>query len=371
MNLDVDRWKPFYLKDLYNVQMGNKFDKNKMTSENGSVNFVSRVSYNNGVDIRVDLIDGVEPYPAGMLTVALGGSYLGSCFVQEEPFYTGQNVAVLSEKDEAMNHSVNVFITALVRYESKIKYYAFGRELNTHIGRDFTIELPIQHNADGTPFIDVDKKYSDNGYVPDWKFMEDYVKSLNHKPLTTKNKKSDMVLDVVTWEEFKVGNLFDIHPTKTIKDVSSKDCEENGTTPLVVNQSYDNGITGRVNYEPTETGGIITFSDTWEGKTFFYQKEDFIGFSHVQGMYPKYKMNENVLIFISVILEFEANDRYSYGRKKRRDLIEKSYIKLPVKHNVDGTIFIDDEHTYSEEGYVPDWQFMEDYIKSLPYGDRL
>lgn len=69
MNLDVDRWKPFYLKDLYNVQMGNKFDKNKMTSENGSVNFVSRVSYNNGVDIRVDLIDGVEPYPAGMLTV--------------------------------------------------------------------------------------------------------------------------------------------------------------------------------------------------------------------------------------------------------------------------------------------------------------
>ena len=51
--------------------------------------------------------------------------------------------------------------------------------------------------------------------------------------------------------------------------------------------------------------------------------------------------------------------------------IEKSYIKLPVKHNADGTIFIDDEHTYSEEGYVPDWQFMEDYIKSLPYGDRL
>lgn len=46
-------------------------------------------------------------------------------------------------------------------------------------------------------------------------------------------------------------------------------------------------------------------------------------------------------------------------------------IKLPVKHNADGTIFIDDEHTYSEDGYVPDWQFMEDYIKSLPYGDRL
>lgn len=49
----------------------------------------------------------------------------------------------------------------------------------------------------------------------------------------------------------------------------------------------------------------------------------------------------------------------------------KSVIKLPVKHNPNGTIFIDEKHIYSEEGFVPDWQFMEDYIKSLPYGDRL
>jgi hypothetical protein len=49
----------------------------------------------------------------------------------------------------------------------------------------------------------------------------------------------------------------------------------------------------------------------------------------------------------------------------------KSIIKLPVKHNPDGTIYVDDKCTYSENGYVPDWRFMEDYIRSLPYGDRL
>jgi hypothetical protein len=32
---------------------------------------------------------------------------------------------------------------------------------------------------------------------------------------------------------------------------------------------------------------------------------------------------------------------------------------------------MDDKCTYSENGYVPDWQFMEEYIKALPYGDRL
>ena len=33
--------------------------------------------------------------------------------------------------------------------------------------------------------------------------------------------------------------------------------------------------------------------------------------------------------------------------------------------------YIDDEKKHSEEGYVPDWKFMKDYIRSLLYGDRL
>lgn len=42
-----------------------------------------------------------------------------------------------------------------------------------------------QYNANNSIFIDDSQKYSDNGYVPDWQFMEDYIKSLHHKPLTT------------------------------------------------------------------------------------------------------------------------------------------------------------------------------------------
>ena len=30
MNLDTKEWKPFYLKNLYDIQMGNGFDKNKL-----------------------------------------------------------------------------------------------------------------------------------------------------------------------------------------------------------------------------------------------------------------------------------------------------------------------------------------------------
>lgn len=363
MNLNLYTWKEFEMGRLFDIKKGKRLTV--ADQEEGDTNYIGAIDSNNGVSNHI----GQKPiHSANTISLSYNGS-VGEAFYQSEPYWATDDVNALYPCYEQFNKYIGLFMVSVIRQE---KYkFSYGRKWTLDNMNKTRINLPIQHNSDRTPFIDAEKRYSDNGYVPDWKFMEDYIKSLKHKPLTTKNKKSDMVLDVVTWEEFKVGNLFDIHPTKTIKDVSSKDCDESGTTPLVVNQSYDNGITGRVNYEPTETGGIITFSDTWEGKTFFYQKEDFIGFSHVQGMYPKYEMNENVLIFISVILEFEANDRYSYGRKKRRDLIEKSYIKLPVRHNVDGTIFIDDKHTYSEEGYVPDWGFMENYIKSLPYGDRL
>lgn len=44
---------------------------------------------------------------------------------------------------------------------------------------------------------------------------------------------------------------------------------------------------------------------------------------------------------------------------------------LPVMHNIDGSIYVDVNRTYSNEGYVPDWEFMEQYIKALLYGDRI
>lgn len=37
--------------------------------------------------------------------------------------------------------------------------------------------------------------------------MEDYIKSLNHKPLTTQNNYETVELKVVKWKEFRLGNL--------------------------------------------------------------------------------------------------------------------------------------------------------------------
>ncbi|MBE7693620.1 restriction endonuclease subunit S [Tenacibaculum finnmarkense] len=171
-----ENWKEFYLHKLFNITMGNGIDANKTTDFDPKYNYVSRDSNGNGVVRVVDKIRGEKPFPSGSMSVSLGGSFLGSCFIQREPFYTAQNVAVLQEKEPLSVHT-KLFVSTLIRNECKIKYLAFGRELNSHIRKDFTVKLPILE--DGKKIvIDKEKVYSEKGFIPNWKRVGEIMKNL-------------------------------------------------------------------------------------------------------------------------------------------------------------------------------------------------
>lgn len=155
------KWSEFHLYDLFEIDSGNKFDKSKMTAFYPTINFVGRSSENNGVTGFVDAMEGVAPYDAGLMTIALGGEYLGSCFVQAYPFYTSQNVVVLKPLND-MSIYTKLFIAHLIRFESANNYKAFARELNAHIKTDFVIKLPANEKND-----------------PDYVFMDKYIKTLS------------------------------------------------------------------------------------------------------------------------------------------------------------------------------------------------
>lgn len=98
ISLDTASWKEFYLYRIFIAGMGNGIDAVMTTNDEPKYNYVSRDSNGNGVVGFVDEIDGEIPFPAGAMSLALGGSYLGSCFIQKKPFYTAQNVAVCKKK---------------------------------------------------------------------------------------------------------------------------------------------------------------------------------------------------------------------------------------------------------------------------------
>ena len=176
LNINTENWKEFYLHKILNVTMGNGIDANKTTDFEPKINYVSRDSNGNGVVAVIDELIGEKVFPAGSMSLALGGSYLGSCFIQKKPFYTAQNVAVLQEKVPLSLHT-KLFISTLIRNECKIKYLAFGRELNSHIKRDFSIKLPVLIDNSGF-VLDKKKTFSESGYIPDWNLMEVIIKNL-------------------------------------------------------------------------------------------------------------------------------------------------------------------------------------------------
>lgn len=179
--INANGWKDFLLHKIFDVEMGNGIDAIMTTTDNPEYNYVSRNSNGNGVVSYIDEIENQPPFPAGAMTLALGGSFLGSCFIQRSPFYTGQNVAVLQEKVSLSIHA-KLFIATLIRNECKLKYQGFGRELNSHFRKDFIIKLPIQHN-NGTVIIDPSKNFSDEGFIPDWQYMEEYIKRLPYSDM--------------------------------------------------------------------------------------------------------------------------------------------------------------------------------------------
>ncbi len=111
---------------LFDVEYGNSYELCHMKMDRAGVNFVSRTVRNNGVSGRVARTDDA-PFPAGCLTVALGGSVLQTC-VQFAPFYTGRDVAVL-KPNVAMTIEEKLFCCMAIKLH-KFRY-SYGRQANS------------------------------------------------------------------------------------------------------------------------------------------------------------------------------------------------------------------------------------------------
>ena len=154
---------------------------------------------------------------------------------------------------------------------------------------------------------------------------------------------------------FKVGTLFDIHPTRAYKMKNDELFATSGTTPVLSNSSVNNGVGGYCGLAPTERGGIITFSDTTTGAdTMFYQPDPFIGYPHVQGMYPYNpdKWNENTCLYVISAIRKSAGNGWNYSVKFNRNLVKELPVELPVikSDDPDYTYTVDDiDYAYMQE----------------------
>lgn len=315
------------LNELFDVSYGNKLDWNKMKPlprSKGGINFVGRSSQNHGVVGTIAPLPSVEPYEVGIITVSLGGTKLLSSFVQGYPFYTAQNIAVLKPKKE-MTFSEKLFICICIRH-NRFRYSAFGREANRTI-RTMLIPDPCE--------------------FPQW-LNEVTIDTIEGKSAPASTKPT-LSLNGPTWKAFKISDLFDLKKGKRL----TKADMVRGNTPFIGSIDNNNGVSHYIGQRPIHEGNTITVNYNGSVAEAFYQREPFWASDDVNVLYPKFKLTPAIAIFLITIIRQEKY-RFNYGRKWHLERMEQSYIQLPAQPNG-----------------APDWEFMDQYIKTLPFSSQI
>ncbi|RZK10775.1 MAG: restriction endonuclease subunit M, partial [Flavobacterium sp.] len=171
----------------------------------------------------------------------------------------------------------------------------------------------------------------------------------------------DKKLQKVQWAEYKLGDLFEINPTKYYRLQNEEIISPNGTVPLISNSSTYNGVMGFSKLKALNKGNSITCSDTTMGAdTMFYQLDDFIGYSHIQHLVPKFKpFNKAIASVIISASKVATSKRYDYGNKFNRVEMRKTKILLPTKNGKIDFKFIDSFISKLEQERVAD---LEKYL---------
>ena len=342
--MDTSSWKTININKIFDISYGNKLDMCQMIQSENGIPFVTRTATNNGVGGVVEPLNGITPYPAGSLSIALGGS-IGSTFLQTKDFYTSQNVAVL-QPIEDLDNEVLLFLATLIEKECSQRFIAFGRELNKHIKRDFTIKLPLI-SKDKPDWILIAKIVKDR-IIPQLpkKAQRVWLKKYDTKPM----RQDKIKLNTEDWKWFVYESIFDIRKGKRLTQADMID----GNIPYIGAIDSNNGLSSYIgNDSQLHEANTITVSYNGSIGYAFYQDKEFWATDDVNVLYPKFNLNRYIALFICTLIEKEQY-RFCYGRKWDLDAMKKSRIKLPVTPS--GT---------------PDWQFMEDYIKSLPYSRNI
>lgn len=318
------------LNEIFDIQYGNQFDFSKMETCDlkQGINFISRSSQNNGVMAKVKKYKNIKPFESGLITVTLGGSYLLTSFVQPEPFYTAQNIKVLKPRIK-MSLQEKLYYCCIIEH-NRFRYTSHAREANSTF---------------------------DNILVPAYDSLPSNIKKYNIcNPYNSKSvTNKEIELNTQNWKYFYLKDIFKFEKCKCSK---AKEFLEDGNDIAYVGaKKSNNGIVRYVKYEVKyiTKGNCLVFIGDGQGSVGYsnYQPIDFIGTTTLHVGRNDF-LNKYNAMFLVAILDLERY-RYSFGRKYKP---YKTKVKLPALICENGQ-------------YVPDWQFMEEYIKSLSYSKNL
>ncbi len=296
------------LNELFRVIYGNKFDLNKMTLQRrseGGVGFVGRAEQNHGVSATVAPIPGVAPFPAGLISVALGGTRLLCSFIQEHPFYTAQNVAVL-DPFLPMSHGQKLYFCLCIR-KNRFRYGAFGREANRTLR---TLQVP---DLVGIPPWTADSAGKGPVVSELGKLLDEMAALSEARPASgTGSDSGEKLVPLCDLFDVVYGSNLELNRLVLCRDGVN----------FVSRSARNNGVSAKVEPIPGLTpipGGVLTVAGGGSVLETFFQANPFYSGRDLYYLRPIEVMSPEEMLFYAHCVR-QNRYRYSYGRQANRTL---------------------------------------------------
>ncbi len=344
--METKAWKWFRYDQIFEIKKGKRLTKADMVD--GDIPYIGATDSNNGITARVS--NSEHLHSANTITVSYNGS-IAEAYYQTKMFWATDDVNVLYPKFEMTPFSA-LFLTTIINKE---KYrFNYGRKWDKELMQVSKIKLPIDKTEN-----------------PDWQWIENYVQNTLIPKLPHKTKKvwqrnfdttplspNKLQLKTKEWQWFTIddgtkNSLFSVAAGKYHYPSEYS----NGNTPYLSATAVNNGVGNKIDLDAEFEGNVVTTEKV--GCTSFYQPKPFCATSDVNIITCKrHKINPYIGLFLASVIDFNENFRWTYGRQCRVGDTKAIRIKLPATKNAQGE-------------YEPDWQWMEDYIKGLPYSGCL
>lgn len=335
--MDTTNWQKIKLGDLFEIYTSS--NKNYLESEDGNVPYISSTRFNNGVSsfVQAETIQNKNT-----ITVARNGS-VGSAFYHSYNYCASPDDIRIFKPKFKINKYIALFLCTLIEKE-KFRF-AYGRKFGTKRMQITTIKLPMQKNN-----------------TIDWQWIEDYVKNTLVPKLPQKSKSvwnnnfdkqsvldKKLELNIENWKWFRYDEIFEIKKGKRLTKADQID----GDIPYISSSSVNNAVDNYIGNGYTDEN-CISFACYGSIGEVFYQAGKVWISDNANSIYLKNRKLNKYIAFFLLTLLYKEIYRFSYGMTAKKERLENFIIKLPITPN-----------------HAPDWQFMEDYIKSLNHSKSI
>ncbi len=170
--------------------------------------------------------------------------------------------------------------------------------------------------------------------------------------------KTELDLDFSKFKVYKMEHFFDIFSGGDKPKLEDSKHWGGENVNSVENQTTNNGIKEKIEFNEEEKifKNFISVVSIGEGGKAFYQPEKCACFTRVKILLPKREyrnyFNKYIFLFFCTLLDMERY-RYGYGRILSKERLLNTELLIPVKAG------------------KPDFEFIENYIKSLPYSSSI